>query len=484
MNKPSICFLSLVLLLNGYAEFSHAQPRDRPNILMICVDDLNDFIGGMGHPDAITPNLDRLIKRGTLFTNAQCQSPMCSPSRTAIMTGLRPSTTGIYGIIDDNKIKEANATTRQNTFLHQYFKDAGYYTMGIGKIFHEHAPDGLLDKSGGRVSGFGPKPPKPMHWDNKRTSTDWGAFPEKDEQMPDYQSARWAVERLNRSYEKPFFLTVGFLRPHVPWHVPQKWFDLYNPDKLHEPPYLKTDRDDLPPIANRVDDWPMMPTTDWAIASGEWKNILQGYLASVSFVDHYVGEILDALEASPYAKNTMIVLWSDHGYRLGEKGTFAKMCLWDQATAAPLLFAGPGIPQNTKIDVPVELFSIYPTLTDLCGLSSPKNLEARSIYPLLKSPKANWPYPAITTWGRNNHAVRTKDYRYIHYEDGSEELYLEKTDPNEWYNVAEEKKYAKVKADLKKYLPTVNMKWAAASKYDMNDYFTEQKREQSEQPER
>ncbi|WP_373512028.1 sulfatase, partial [Persicitalea sp.] len=447
---------------------------------MISVDDLNDFIGGMGHPDAITPNLDKLISRGTLFTNAQCQSPMCSPSRTAIMTGLRPSTTGIYGMIDDDKIKETNAATRQTTFLHQYFKDAGYYTMGIGKIFHEHTPDGLLDESGGRKKGFGPKPSKPFKWDEKRTSTDWGAFPERDDQMPDYHSAQWAVERLGRNYEKPFFLSVGFLRPHVPWYVPQKWFDLYNPEKLHEPPYLKTDRDDLPPIALQVDDWPMMPTTDWAIASGEWKNILQGYLASVSFVDHYVGEVLDALEASAYADNTIVILWSDHGYRLGEKGTFAKMCLWEEATAAPLIFAGPGIPKNNKIDVPVELFSIYPTLTDLSGLSPSTNLEARSLYPLLQSPKTKWLHPAITTWARNNHAVKTKDFRYIKYEDGSEELYDVAKDPNEWRNVAGEKKYAKVKATLGKYLPTVNVKWAAASEYSMNDYFIRQKEEQSE----
>ncbi len=451
---------------------------------MISIDDLNDFIGGMGHPDAITPNLDKLIKKGTLFTNAQCQSPMCSPSRTAIMTGLRPSTTGIYGMIDDNKIKGVNAATRQTTFLQQYFKEAGYYTMGIGKIFHEHAPDGLFDESGGRVKGFGPKPPQPMHWNNNGTSTDWGAFPEKDEQMPDCQSAQWAIERLKRTYEKPFFLSVGFLRPHVPWHVPQKWFDLYDPKKLHEPPYLKTDRDDLPPIAKQVDDWPMMPTTDWAIETKQWQDILQGYLASVSFADHYVGKILDALESSPYASNTVVVLWSDHGYRLGEKGTFAKMCLWERATAAPLIFSGPSIPRNTKIDAPVELFSIYPTLTDLCGLAPNKNLEARSLSPLLKSPKSNWPYPAVTTWGRNNHAVRTKAYRYIRYEDGSEELYDETADPNEWDNIADQAKYYKVKADLKKYLPEVNVKWAAASQYNMNDYFTEQKQEQGEQPER
>ncbi|MBU1821233.1 MAG: sulfatase-like hydrolase/transferase, partial [Bacteroidetes bacterium] len=211
-----------------------------PNVLMIAVDDMNDFIGAMGHPDAITPNLDKLIRRGTLFSNAHCQSPMCSPSRAAIMTGLRPSTTGIYGMIDDDLIKQTNNATRRTDFLYQYFKDRGYHTMGIGKLFHEHAPEGLLHESGSRKKGFGPSPKQPFHWNRKGTSSDWGAFPEQDEQMPDYHSAKWAIERLGRSYDKPFFLSVGFLRPHVPWYVPQKWFDLYDPAKLHLPPYLKT----------------------------------------------------------------------------------------------------------------------------------------------------------------------------------------------------------------------------------------------------
>ena len=484
MYKPIITLLLIVSCLLGSQKKSFAQKPASPNVLMIAIDDLNDYIGGMGHPDAITPNLDKLIRKGSLFTNAHCQAPLCGPSRAAIMTGLRPSTTGIYGMIKDNEIKDVNAATRRTPFMYQYFKDKGYYTMGVGKIFHVHAPDGLLDESGGREGGFGPKPPKPMHWDKEGTSTDWGAFPERDDQMPDYRSAKWAIERLQRGYDRPFFLTVGFLRPHVPWHVPQKWFDLYDPKKLHEPPYLKTDRDDLPPIAKQVDDWPAMPTTDWAIESGQWKDILQGYLASVSFVDHYVGEVLDALAASSYADNTIVVLWSDHGYRLGEKGTFAKMCLWDQATSAPLIFSGPGVPQNKKIDEPVELFSMYPTLVDLCGLPDKPPMDARSISPLLKPTKTKWLSPAITTWGRNNHAVKTKDFRYIHYEDGSEELYNEKTDPDEWHNVADEKKYARVKADLKKWLPAVNVKWAAKSEYDSNDYFTKQKQEQNEQPAR
>ncbi len=479
--KPILFLLSALLVLAfGNPKNPIETKATPPNVLMIAVDDMNDFIGAMGHPDAITPNLDKLIRRGVLFSNAQCQSPMCSPSRAAIMTGLRPSTTGIYGFIDDDLVKETNAATRRTDMLYEYFRSHGYNTMGVGKLFHEHAPKGQLDESGGRVPGFGPSPAQHFHWNKKGTSTDWGPFPQQDEQMPDYKSAQWAIERLQRTYDKPFFLSIGFLRPHVPWYVPQKWFELYDPEKLHLPPYLNSDRDDLPAIALAIDDLPMMPTTDWAIENQQWKNILQGYLASVSFVDHYIGEVLDALEKSPHAQHTIVVLWSDHGYRLGEKGTFAKVCLWDRATTAPLIFAGPGIPQNTRIDAPVELFSIYPTLTDLCGLAPAQNLEARSLLPLFKQPRANWPYPAVTTWGRNNHAIKTDDYRYIRYEDGTEELYLEKSDPNEWQNVADQPKYAKVKARLKKFLPAVNVKWAAASAYDNNEYFIRQKREQSE----
>lgn len=495
MKKTVFCFLLFSLSANVpvvrsvRTQAGKYKPQP-PNVLMICVDDMNDFIGGMGHPDARTPNIDRLIKRGVLFTNAHCQSPLCGPSRAAIMTGLRPSTTGIYGLINDNAIRKGNAATRQAVFLHQYFRENGYYTMGIGKIFHEHAPDGLFDESGGRENGFGPVPTTPMNWLKKGTGTDWGPFPKRDEQMPDYQSAQWAINRLNKPYgrgsggeprpNKPFFLTVGFIRPHVPWHVPKKWFDLYDTTKIHLPPYLKTDRDDLPPIARALDDWPMMPTTDWAIQNRQWKPMLQAYLACVSFVDHYIGQLLDALQKSPHANNTIIVLWSDHGYRMGEKGTFAKMCLWDRATTAPLLFSGPGLPKNARSDAPVELFSIYPTLTDLCGLAPNKRVEARSLLPLLKSPNARWPHPAIVTWGRNNHAVKTPDYRYIRYEDGAEELYLVKKDPNEWQNRANEPAYDNLKARLRMYLPTVNAKWAAVSGYNMNEYFRKQKLEQSE----
>jgi arylsulfatase A-like enzyme len=489
MNKPNINKLNrqvmgmvIMLFLTSPVvkwEDKH-NPLPAPNILLIAVDDLNDFIGGMGHPDAITPNLDILIQRGTLFANAQCQAPMCSPSRVAIMTGLRPSTTGIYGFLDDDLIQDANEATKNVTLMPQYFKDAGYHTMVVGKIFHEHAPKGLFDESGGRERGFGPSPAERFHWDKKGTSTDWGAFPERDDQMPDYRTAKWAVERLNRNYQTPFFLAVGFLRPHVPWYVPQKWFDLYDTTAIQLPDYLPNDTEDLPAIALEIDDLPMMPSTKWAIENKQWKNILQAYLASVSFVDHYIGVVLDALEKSPYAKNTIVVLWSDHGYRLGEKGTFAKVALWNRATLSPLIFAGPGIPEKVRIDAPVELFSIYPTLAELAGLPPVNAIEARSIFPLIQNPTHQWSHPAITTWARNNHAIVSPSHRYIRYEDGSEELYDLTQDPQEWHNVASDPNNQSIINVLASHLPKVNAKWAAASRYDNNAYFIRQKREQSE----
>lgn len=231
------------------------------------------------------------------------------------MTGLRPSTTGIYGMIDDDLINQNNPSTEGIIFLPEYFKNNGYHMMGIGKIFHEHAPEGVFDESGGRVRGFGPLPDERFVWSGQsgkegysRTSTDWGAFHEADSLMPDYQSAQWAMNRLNRNYEQPLFLAVGILRPHVPWYVPQKWFDLHPLEDIKTPPSLESDLDDLPAITREIDDLPMMPTTQWAIESDEWPKMIQAYLACISFVDFYVGEILNALENSRYAENTVVVL--------------------------------------------------------------------------------------------------------------------------------------------------------------------------------
>ncbi|WP_217651612.1 sulfatase [Mariniphaga anaerophila] len=462
----------------------------RLNVLMICIDDLNDWVGCMnGHPNAKTPNIDKLAAAGALFTNAHCQAPLCGPSRASVMTGLRPSSTGIYGMIDDDKIKQDNPVTADVVFLPEYFKNNGYHTMGIGKIFHGHAPANILDESGGRIPGFGPSPQNKFVWNGRinkagygNTSTDWGAFPESDTLMPDYHSAQWAIDRLKKDYQQPFFLAVGFLRPHVPWYVPPKWFDLHPLADIETPPYLKEDLDDLPAIALEIDDMPMMPTTEWAIRSGEWPKMIQAYLACISFVDFYIGEILNALENGPNAENTVVVLWSDHGYRMGEKNTFAKHCLWEEATNAPLIFTGPGVQKGTVVSAPVEMLSIYPTLLELCGMESNPQNEGASLIPMLAG-KADGlpPSYAITTYGWENHSVRSEYLRYIRYNDGSEEFYDHRNDPNEWNNLAtKEGQFRKDMDELKAFLPQKKAPYAVHSSYSFNPYFIEDKKKHSE----
>ena len=323
MNRTIFILMLIVIAFSACNRPAEKLQEKRPNVLMICVDDLNDWLGCLnGHPAVKTPNIDRLAAQGVLYSSAHCQAPLCGPSRASLMSGLRPTTTGIYGMIDDNLIKSDNPATAEIIFLPEYFKINGYHTMGIGKLFHEHAPDSLFDESGGREKGFGPVPKQRFVWDGwgtadrenyGRTSTDWGAFPEADSLMPDHHSADWAIERLSRDYDKPFFLAVGMLRPHVPLYVPQKWFDLHPLEGLEMTPYKADDLDDVPSIAKQINDLPMMPQTDWAIESGNWPKIIQAYLACVSFVDYEIGRVLEALQNSKYANNTVIVLWSDHG---------------------------------------------------------------------------------------------------------------------------------------------------------------------------
>lgn len=478
-----------VVILSACSSQGKKQTEDtaqkQPNVLFIAVDDLNTWLGCINnHSNTKTPNLDKLASQGVLFTNAHCQAPLCGPSRASIMAGLRPSTTGIYGMISDDKIRSENPTTKDIIFLPEYFRNNGYHTMGIGKLFHDHAPKGVFDESGGRIKGFGPYPEKRFVWDGfgtadrkyyGRTSTDWGAFPEADSLMPDHKSADWTIERLSRKYDKPFFLGVGFQRPHVPLYVPQKWFDMHPLDGIEVAPYRADDLDDVPSVALQINDLPMMPSTDWAIESGEWKKIIQAYLACVSFVDYEIGRVLDALEKSEYADNTVIVLWSDHGYRLGEKSTFAKHALWEPATKAPLMFAGPNVPKGKVVHTPAEMLSVYPTLLELCGLPAYDRNEGISLVSTMNSNKAEEGAFALTTYGMNNHAIKADHFRYIQYEDGSEELYDHKNDPNEFENRASSAEYKSEIEKLKKYLPTSNALWDRNSSYTFQPYFVEQK---------
>ena len=489
MRNPSTWLIIFVLTLASCGtkleQTLLEKKENRPNVLFIAIDDLNNWLGCLNDFSGTkTPNIDALAAGGVLFSNAHCQAPLCGPSRASLMTGLRPSTTGIYGMIRDDTIRSQNPATKDIIFLPEYFRNHGYHTMGIGKLFHSHAPKGVFDESGGRVRGFGPLPEERFVWDGYgtsdrsnygRTSTDWGAFPSTDSLMPDHQSTDWIIERLHQTYEKPFFMGLGFLRPHVPLYVPQKWFDLHPLEEIQVPPYKSDDLDDVPPVAHQLNDLPMMPTTDWAIENDEWKKIIQAYLACVSFVDHQVGRVMTALKNSAHEKNTIVVLWSDHGYRLGEKGTFAKHALWEPATNAPLLFAGPKVPSRKVVDAPVEMLSIYPTLLELCGLPEYIKNEGKSLVPMMREEDTVKDNFAITTFGMRNHSIKSNRFRYIQYEDGQAEFYDHFVDPNEWTNQINNREYLHEISELKELLPKSDAPWDERSAYTFQPYFVDQK---------
>jgi arylsulfatase A-like enzyme len=469
-NRP--CLASLLALLCVLCGQSSAAPK--PNVLFLAIDDQNDWIGCLGgHPQVKTPHIDRLAKRGTLFTNAHCQAPLCNPSRTSLLTGLRPSSTGIYGLAPGFRDVDA---TRTHVTLPQTFTSAGYFTSTCGKIYH----DGSV-KPKDRAAEFnewGPAPGigKPAQRINKLTppqhpAMDWGPFPERDEDGGDYKIATAAIETLQRApKDKPFFISAGFRLPHVPCFAPPKWFELYPEATLQMPPVRPGDRDDTPRFSWYLH-WklpePRLVTLE---KLNEWRPLVRAYLASISYMDAQVGRVLDALDASGRADDTVIVLWSDHGWHLGEKGITGKNTLWDRSTRVPLIFAGPGIAKAAKCGRPAELLDIFPTLLELASLPARPDLEGHSLVPQLKNSAAPRPWPAITTHNQGNHGIRTEQWRYIRYADGSDELYDMQRDPNEWTNLAAAPQHAQTKVDLAKWLPKKDAPPAPGSKHRILTY--------------
>ncbi len=431
-----------------------------PNVLFIVIDDLNDWVGCLeGHPQIKTPNIDKLAARGILFTNAQTQSPICNPSRTSVLTGLRPSTTGIYGL--SPWIRDVDSLKNLIT-LPQYFSQHGYTNYSTGKIYHggngRRKTDTEFDILGPgtniapipqtKIVGYTPG--------GNHNLMDWGTFPHKDEDKGDWEVASWAINVLNKKPKHPFFLSVGFFLPHVPLYTTKKWFDMYPYKTLQMPPMIEKDRDDTPRFS-WYNHWDVPePRLKWLKENDQLKPLVRSYLAAISFVDSQVGRVIDALDNNGLAQNTIIVLWSDHGYHLGEKQISGKNTLWERSTKVPLIFAGPGIEKNTSYDSPVELLDIYPTLNQLCQLPIRKELEGHSLVPQLEDSKIERLWPAITTNNHNNHSIRTNNWRYICYADGSDELYDVKNDPNEWYNLAMIEKYKSVKQELSQWIPKTN----------------------------
>lgn len=428
---------------------------DRPNILFIAVDDLNDWAGYRGHKDAITPNMDRLARQSTWFTRAQCQYPLCGPSRASIMSGMFYHTLNLKELQAKDKDVAKASRALGSSLMHAYFKKHGYKTMAVGKILHRHIDKENIDLSGGREKwdtyrdAQGNR--KKINWPSNKTLTDWDIWKGKESDLSDWKAARWAVERLGEKHDKPFMLMVGFLHPHVPWYAPKEDFDRYDKEKLTLPPYRKDDFDDIPEEGrNLLNDG--YPRTEWAIQENKWRDIVHAYLANITFVDRQIGKVLDALEKSPYADNTIIVLWGDHGYHLGEKNTFQKDTLWNRSAQAPLMIKAPAVTTGKRCDRVVSLMDLYPTLVDLCELPENKKLQGRSLKPLLNDPEQSWDYPAFTFRKDNGRSLQYNHWRYIEYGDGSMELYDHRKDPNEWTNLASNSDYKPTIEKLKRFL--------------------------------
>jgi arylsulfatase A-like enzyme len=477
-----------------------------PNVLFISIDDLNDWIGVLdGHPQVQTPNIDRLAQRGVLFTNAHCAAPACNPSRAAVFSGLYPFETGVLS----NNSPKVDKLHPDLVLLPEHFQQNGYRTFGTGKLLHSKSP-GLFDEEFWPEQRWSPFTPEeatytadeqsskgtanPRHVTQLKGETiilplnrmpsdryperpqgesfDWGPLDVLDSDMGDGQSAIWGAQQLAAAHEKPFFLGTGFYRPHIPLFAPQKYFDLYADLEIQLPPTLANDLDDLSPIAKK---WALEAVTAGSHASvikhGQWTEAVKAYLASVSFVDAQVGILLDALDSGPNANNTTIVLWSDHGWQLGEKEHWGKWTGWQRSTRVPLIIvpprnAPPGTySTGTTHDHPVNLLDLYPTLLELSGLPARASLSGRSLVPVLRQPSTPTARTVLTTFDQDNYAITTTGWRYLRYADNTEELYDSFNDPHEWINLAglpeHAAKLAELRAQLTRLAPPPQIQIAA-----------------------
>jgi len=454
--------LILFVLFNLHCE-ENRNRSTHPNILFIAVDDMNDWVGFLnGHPGMVihTPNLDRLASRSMVFTNAHTPAPACAPTRAAILTGVHHARSGADNVHwgDGPRWRDFDLLKDVPT-LEQFFRNNGYKTLGAGKIYHSQAPPWAPTSQ-----------VEPDNWDFFYPSSyishpyqiradheviyppevdnanrpggengwwTWGPLNVPDEKMADYHVVDWVNYQLRQKHEEPFFLAAGLWKPHDPWEVPQKYFDMYPLEDIELPEYKP---DDLIDAFDHGRRW----IHQWVLENNQWKKVIQSYAAAMTFADAMLGRLIDAFEASAYADNTLLVLWSDHGMHMGEKDNIEKFTLWEESTRVPLIISAPGVTQAGSLcDQPVSLMDLYPTLVSLAGFELPNHLDGRSLLPQLRDPSISTE-PVVTTykfdWAEEpiiGHSVRSKHYRYIYYpEINLEEFYDHRADPNEWENAA------------------------------------------------
>jgi len=472
---------SFLLFIFTFA-IPHLSGNEKPNVLFISVDDWNDWLGCFDNKQAITPNLDKLANRGVACVNAHTSAVYCAPSRTSLMTGKEPFNSGCYA--DEPHFAETNLPNLID--LPGWFKKHDYKVNGGGKLYH-HMPgfidmrswddyfiwNDVLKKNGWGLNAWDagaplpselPASPVAKELTPKASTTkygapkvnshmEWGALKNSDEnKMADTICTDWAVNFLKQKHDKPFFLGYGLYAPHKPNFVPQKYFDLYPLDKIQLPNIKENDLDDLPPLAKKKALNLVKHVHEKVVRLNVWKEAIQGYLASLTYADTMIGRVLDQLEKSPYYENTIVVLWSDNGYHLGEKGKWAKHSLWERTSNVPMIWAGPGIAKGITSYTTSSLLDIYPTLNALCGLPQNSENDGFDMSKDLAHPE-NAKDRIVLQTNHKSHSVINQEWRYIKYENGEEELYHVKNDPNEWTNLAEKPEMKNIKMKLAKSLP-------------------------------
>ncbi len=460
----------------------HAAEPVKPNVLFIALDDLRPALACAGDPYAKTPNIDALAASGTAFTRAYCQQAVCSPSRSSLLTGRRPDSTKVYDLVTHFRKALPDVVT-----LPQHFKNNGYYSHGIGKIYHggyDDKPSWSVPWEATQGKHFGADGLKLMGELKAKAkaanadATKIRGLPfEAPEVADDYLNDGWTANRAieilgeRKGKNEPFFLAVGFAKPHLPFVAPKKYWDLYDPAKLpvaasSEPP--KGAPSYAPQFGGELRQYHGIPKSG-AIPAEQARQLVHGYYAATSFADAQIGRLLAALKEKGLAENTIVILWGDHGWHLGDHGMWCKHTNYEMATRAALVMRIPGQKATGKPSERfVEFVDIFPTLADVCGLPKPEGVEGFSFAPLLNDPKKEWKLAAFSQYPRGSketgplmgYAVRTEGYRYVEWRKKgtadvvSRELYDHKADPNEDVNIADDSKnraiieqHAKILAD-------------------------------------
>jgi arylsulfatase A-like enzyme len=451
-----------------------------PNVLFIAVDDLNHWVGHLdGHPGTLTPNIDRLASEGVSFTRAYSAAPLCNPSRVSLLTGVAPAHSGVYGNFEQLREKLPDAVT-----LPQFFRQQGYTVKGAGKIFHRGpGDDAYWDEFyipyDAKKPSTDKKSPKTYAKRREGKWAPWGPFDVDDSEMGDAINADSIIAEIEREHDKPFFLAYGTFKPHLDWRVPRKYFEMHPKESVVLPKVIDNDLDDVPPFGRRLAREVLdisnnrdfsVPGSDHAnvLKYNQWEAAVQGYLATITFADAQVGRVLDALKASPYADNTIVVLWGDHGWHLGQKEHWRKHTLWEDGLRTTLVVSAPDVSaSNVRSERTVSLLDLYPTLIELTGHAPRDGLDGKSLVPLLKQPDAPWSRPVLSTYGYRNHSIRTERWRYIRYHDGTEELYDHNEDPHEWTNLAAgtvKGEHRQIMNRLARHFPETNVVPAAIAK--------------------